>query len=98
MAEQQAHHNTMLVPVLAGLAGAGLALLFAPRSGKETRTMMHDNAQETMDTARSKANAGLTQAKELKERLQNAVQPLSRKTGQDDSNQSETITSWEQEV
>ncbi len=46
MAEQRAQGTTLLVPVLAGLAGAGIALLVAPKSGRETRTELRAKAQE----------------------------------------------------
>ena len=37
---------------LGGLGGAILALLNAPRSGKETRTQIVDAAEDTVDTVR----------------------------------------------
>lgn len=102
MAQQQAYHrNSMLTPILAGLAGAGLALLFAPRSGRDTRTMVRDNAQEIKETAQHKIDAGKAQARELKDRLQSIAQTTKRKTKQetDDMNDNrEQITSWEREV
>jgi len=102
MAQQQAYQrNSLLTPILAGLAGAGLALLFAPRSGKDTRTMVRDNAHDMKETARHKIDAGKAQAKELKDRLQSIAQTTKRKTKQemDEMNDNrEQITSWEREV
>jgi gas vesicle protein len=104
MAEQQAHHNTLLMPILAGLAGAGLALLFAPRSGRETRDMMRHNAEETMDAAKAKLDQNVTQAKD---QLRNAMQATGRqakskmdkiKKSRDESAETPMTSTWEQEV
>jgi gas vesicle protein len=38
--------------VLGGLVGAGLALLFAPRTGKETRQRLADAGERWSDAAR----------------------------------------------
>lgn len=38
--------------VLGGLIGAGLALLFAPRSGKATREKLSDMARDAADRLR----------------------------------------------
>lgn len=39
--------------VLGGLIGAGLALLFAPRSGKDTREKLSDMARDAADQLRN---------------------------------------------
>jgi gas vesicle protein len=39
--------------VLGGLIGAGLALLFAPRSGKDTREKLSDLARDAADRLRN---------------------------------------------
>jgi gas vesicle protein len=102
---EQAHRNPLVVPLLAGLVGAGLALLFAPRSGRETREKLRMSTQESMDSAREKLDAAITQGKELKDRLEGAVKTTGRRMSKSKSNdqQDETqsaamITSWEQEV
>lgn len=41
--------NVLMAPLLAGLAGAGIALLFAPRSGRETRHSLHKRADDMRD-------------------------------------------------
>lgn len=44
----------MLMTFLSGLAvGYGAALLLAPRSGRETRTLLGDYAQSTIDNAKT---------------------------------------------
>jgi len=55
MTEKQGS-NSMMLPLLAGLAGAGLALLFAPRSGKETRDKINSQANEFNERANNKIN------------------------------------------
>ena len=74
--ESTARSNVMLISVLSGLAGAGLALLLAPRSGRETRgklqTSANDLKQEVRDefgyfksSAEAKANAARDAAHRL---------------------------------
>ena len=66
--------------LLGGMVGAGLALLFAPRSGKETRDHIRDNvrqmqedAHHQLDRAKSKVRKGMDDAKDLKNRLAEAA-------------------------
>jgi gas vesicle protein len=72
--------NTLVVSLLAGLAGATVALLFAPRSGRETREMLHEKAdklkhrtQEGLDTARNKVERGVESAKDMKDHLTTTI-------------------------
>jgi len=51
--------SVILSFMLGGLAGAALAILFAPRSGKETREILGEKLRETADKGR-----------EVKDRLQ----------------------------
>ena len=50
--------------ILGAAVGAGLALLYAPRSGKETRELLAQKARK----AREKARAALEQGKEAMRR------------------------------
>lgn len=56
MTERHAPTSGLQTVLLAGLAGAGLALLFAPRKGSETRQML----REAAETAKSRAQDDLT--------------------------------------
>ncbi len=56
--------------VIGGLAGAAVALLMAPQSGEETRTIIHDRSIELKDKAveraeeaRAKAEAAAAEAR-----------------------------------
>lgn len=77
----EARGNRMLMaPLLAGLLGAGLALLFAPRSGKETRARMRMKAgkaklqaEDNLNTVRDSLNQGIQEAQDLKHRLSEAL-------------------------
>lgn len=87
MADQRTQHSAVLVPILAGLAGAGIALLFAPRSGRETRMKIQETADELkhqardgIDTAKSRVAAGVDQAREMKDRVGSAIQTSGRKS------------------
>jgi len=52
--------SVILSFLLGGLTGAALAILFAPRSGRETREMLGEKLRETADRSR-----------DLKDKLQN---------------------------
>lgn len=80
MAERQAHSGGLMMPLLAGLAGAGLALLLAPRSGQETREQLKaraDNlqqqAKEKAAVAKTQATTTVEQAKGMKNRVKSAI-------------------------
>lgn len=50
--EEQLHHNTLGIGLLTGLLiGGVVALLYAPKSGKETRKLLIDKAEDTRDEA-----------------------------------------------
>ncbi len=58
----------LIASFLGGLAiGYGVALLFAPRSGKETRAMLSDYAQSTGETISNMARNAVDSAKEAAE-------------------------------
>lgn len=80
MAERQAHSGSLMVPLMAGLAGAGIALLFAPRSGQETRNHMkgrvedlQQQAKEAALSAKTQVTASVEQAKGVKNRVKSAI-------------------------
>jgi len=79
--------NALVVPILAGLAGAGIALLFAPRSGKETRARIKLQAErlkgqtkEKATEARHKIEDKVTKARQLKGRLTEAIKSTTDET------------------
>lgn len=49
MASKSGNKNTILALVVGAVAGAGIALLFAPQSGKETRRDIHRMGTKAMD-------------------------------------------------
>ena len=109
MAERASNHSAVLVPVLAGLAGAGLALLFAPRSGKETRaklqetaTDMKRQAEDGVYAARDRVESGVNRARDMKERFTGAIKTSTTNDKQTNdlagTGTSPILTSWEQEV
>lgn len=49
--------NVLTLTLLAGLAGAGAALLLAPRSGRETRQKLHQSADDLKHTAEDNLNS-----------------------------------------
>lgn len=80
MATQQAHSSAVRVATMAGMLGAGLALLFAPRSGRETRDRLklasHRMKHQTKDklaVAKHQVEDSAHAAIEMKDRARAAV-------------------------
>ena len=83
-------NRTLLMPLLAGLLGAGLALLFAPRSGKETRERirmraedMKQQAEDGMTEVRESLDRSIKEAQDLKERLSTTLSSTGKKAKQE---------------
>ena len=67
--------------VIGGLVGAAVALIMAPQSGEETRTIIHDRsielkdkASEKAETARIKAEAAAAEARARADELAKLTQ------------------------
>jgi gas vesicle protein len=75
MSDDSARHaGGYLVSFAVGaLLGAGLALLFAPRSGKETREMLADKGRHLRDKAREASDDVRTYVEDKKAGLAAAV-------------------------
>lgn len=72
MMESYGTNNTTrtVVAFLGGVAiGYGMALLFAPRSGRETRAMLGDYAQQTGEAISSFTRTAADSAKEASQRM-----------------------------
>lgn len=67
MAENNSTMNTMFAFLLGGIIGAGLALLYAPASGEETRKRIREQAAKNLD--------------DLKERYESAVDTVEEGVG-----------------
>jgi gas vesicle protein len=66
--------------LVAGMIGAGLALLFAPRSGRETREKIRDKSEDlkqqatvSMTNVREALEKDIQEAQDLKRRLTDAL-------------------------
>ncbi len=59
--------------LIGGLVGAGVAILTAPRSGEETRSMIRQKSIELKDRAASSLEETRTKAGEIKQRGQAAL-------------------------
>lgn len=78
MAEDRAR-NMLAVSLVAGLAGAAAGVLFAPRSGRETRAKMRDTSRDMRNKAEETLDSGKSKARDLKERLTSAASDTGRK-------------------
>jgi len=110
----RASPNIAMVSFMAGLAGAGLALLLAPRSGKETREHMKARSEELKGQAEDsihKAKDNITTSfDKTRESLADTINKSSRKAKEQydefrDSSeertgarQSPVLRAWEEEV
>jgi gas vesicle protein len=65
--------STLFAFLIGGLVGAGIALLMAPQSGDETRSMIRDKSQEIKDRATSTVE-------ETRNRAGKAIDDLSHQT------------------
>ena len=82
--------KSIMAPLLAGIAGAGLALLLAPRSGRETRGKIqesaHDlqqNAKDAIDTSQQKLNDSREHARSITDKITSAIKTRGRQTEHD---------------
>jgi gas vesicle protein len=57
--------GVILAFMLGGLTGAALAILFAPRSGRETREMLGEKLRETTDRSREVRDRAVARGREL---------------------------------
>ena len=65
--------SVMLAFVLGAVAGAAVALLFAPAAGEETREYLGKRAREGRDRARDAARDATDQGREFYERQRDTV-------------------------
>jgi len=59
--------GVLLSFVLGALSGAALAVLFAPRSGRETREILGDKLRETADRSRRLGERAVEKGREVAE-------------------------------
>lgn len=65
--ENSSTSGVLLSFVVGGLAGAALAILFAPRSGRETREILADRVKDGVAKGRDLKNDVLSRSQHLKE-------------------------------
>ncbi|HEX9616049.1 MAG TPA: YtxH domain-containing protein [Anaerolineales bacterium] len=79
MAENDGDFGTFFVGFLiGGLAGAAVALLLAPQSGEETRTIIRDKSIELKDRAMESAEEARMRAEEVAEEARHRAEVLAQ--------------------
>lgn len=103
---QQDSSRLLLVAGFAGLTGAALALLFAPRSGRETRADLrkrandiNNEALEQPEAAKHKIQNTQKQAHDLKDRLAEAVKQRATDTQKSfEDTKKPLAAAWDEEI
>lgn len=70
--------DTVMMSLMAGLAGAVVALLFAPRSGEETRNQLKKQANAVKEDTRKQLQSAKAVAKNKKEELRGLKDRLAK--------------------
>lgn len=102
--------NVMVVALSAAAVGAGIALLTAPRSGRETRAQIKDRAdrmklkgQQSATAMRHKINEKMARGKEVRDAFVQSFKATKADLKQDadahkEQMKSSIINSWKEEV
>lgn len=105
--------NLALVSLVAGLTGAGIALLLAPRSGKETiakigekTTELKGQTEDKIHRVRDSVNSGIDKTRDsLSEALKKTdriareqYDEFSHNTDRPSRRQSPVLRAWEEEI
>jgi gas vesicle protein len=83
---EKSNSQVMGATLLGGLVGASLAMLFAPKSGRETRQQIHEGINHAQDEASAKID-------ELKARLRDQLNESEK-----DKRKKPIMSAWEEEV
>ncbi|MDB5185847.1 MAG: YtxH-like protein [Candidatus Saccharibacteria bacterium] len=83
-------NNIVLVSLIAGMAGAAIGMLFAPRSGRETRERLKSTAEDMRSqarqgyrSARGTLEQGVDQARKAKDELTDVASKASNRIKSD---------------
>ncbi|MFZ5659732.1 MAG: YtxH domain-containing protein [Pseudomonadota bacterium] len=79
--EQEDYQSAGILLIIGALLGAGLALLYAPHPGRETRQGLRDKAQRTWDRVKSSPEAINERVGELLDTIAENSQQLVREAG-----------------
>ena len=81
MANRESGSDVLMAFLIGGVTGAAMALLFAPRSGEETRELISDAAREGARRARDAADRGRELGERAVERGRRLVDEASEVVG-----------------
>ena len=83
--------------LVGGMLGAGVALLFAPRSGKETRDKIHEGVNDMKQQASEKFDRLHSKVRQTGRKAKGEMQELKSKASRT-RKQSPVLSAWEEEV
>ncbi len=79
--ENSSTSGVLLSFVVGGLAGAALAILFAPRAGRETREMIADRVKEGVDKGRHLKDEVVNRSQRLREEAVDFIEERKERLG-----------------
>jgi gas vesicle protein len=79
--ENSSASGVLLSFVVGGLAGAALAILFAPRAGRETRELIADRVKDGLDKGRHLKDEVVTRSQRLRDDAVDFVEERKERLG-----------------
>jgi gas vesicle protein len=79
--ENSSTSGVLLSFVVGGLAGAALAILFAPRAGRETRELIADRVKDGLDKGRHLKDEVVTRSQRLRDDAVDFVEERKERLG-----------------
>ncbi|MZQ85120.1 YtxH domain-containing protein [Paenibacillus sp. 5J-6] len=96
MASEKKGKDLLIGAIVGGLLGAATALLFAPKSGRELRTDIADNAKAVSDKTVQLANSVTQKTQEVAKSVSTTTSDFVGKAKDTATNVVDTVRSWKE--